>query len=91
MHPDSEVVQMRNISQFSNMDHKFKVLEKLRKPINYVTSYQIYMQALVQSKTCCVCRKTIGMSIPCDIKQEGTLYLVFYAEANRRPWASLNE
>ena len=31
------------------------------------------------------------LSIACDVKLEGALYSVFYAEASKRPWTSLNE
>ena len=36
-------------------------------------------------------QKLSSLSIACDIKLEGALYSVFYAEASKRPWTSLNE
>ena len=36
-------------------------------------------------------QKLSSLLIACDIKLEGALYLVFYAEASKRPWTSLNE
>ena len=36
-------------------------------------------------------QKLSSLSIACDIKLEGALYSVFYAEASKRPWASRNE
>ena len=36
-------------------------------------------------------QKLSNLSIACDIKLEGALYSVFYAEASKRPWTSLNE
>ena len=32
-----------------------------------------------------------GLLIACDVKLEGALYSMFYAEASKRPWTSLNE
>ena len=36
-------------------------------------------------------QKLSSLSIACNIKLEGALYSVFYAEASKRPWTSLNE
>ena len=36
-------------------------------------------------------QKNYLMSIACDIKLQGALYWAFCAEANKRPWTSLNE
>ena len=36
-------------------------------------------------------QKLSSLSIACDVKLGGALYSVFYAEASKRPWTSLNE
>ena len=36
-------------------------------------------------------QKLSSLSFRCDVKLEGALYSVFYAEASKRPWTSLNE
>ena len=36
-------------------------------------------------------QKLSSLWIACDIKLEGALYSVFYAEASKRPWTSLDE
>ena len=36
-------------------------------------------------------QKLSSLSIACGVKLEGALYSVFYAEASKRPWTSLNE
>ena len=35
-------------------------------------------------------QKLSSLLIACDAKLEGALYSVFYAEASKRPWTSLN-
>ena len=36
-------------------------------------------------------QKLSSLSIACEIKLEGVLYFVFYAETSKRPLTSLNE
>ena len=35
--------------------------------------------------------KLSSLLIACDVQIEGALYSMFYAEASKRPWTSLNE
>ena len=35
-------------------------------------------------------QKLSSLLIACDVRLEGALYSVFYAEASKRPWTSLN-